>query len=483
MSAGWDYAFLEQRQAGQLPNAFFPSRAGRAALAIAGLVFSGTALTRLSQPFLHRLFPSHSLLPHHSPVFSDFPSTNGHLPLPSNLAGGTSDLSFSSLQLDLGEISPETPSSAIFAPDMEESRHIYPIRATDLENQIYIAEGEKKDLLGPPTGRPVRASNIPFVPRNGVDDAVLMRPGPTGGLQLLPIDPKQAYAWSCVFLYTNKPGDALKAHVEPGVIYGAKLIEEELVQGVPKHSGTAIPLPSHAKRHLAKVTGKADDLIKGRLLCWSQKDFPGFKAIDKLQEYELNKPSNLYVRRGVCKVVREDGSSKAAFFYYVDYPVIKENITHFTPNGTVPIPKKQKAKEPSEPTTAMADQTPPVPTKTEKAATSAPSTTKTAASTTRTDKEKTTTWTSTAATAAKITGVADATKPPQTTTTTAEATQVVALVSQPKAELFKIPEKFDSGQLDLSNPLWGVWAADKIWLKCLLPMAQKTTTITMLIVR
>eukprot|EP00808_Paulinella_micropora_P007537 g71650.t1 len=131
-----------------------------------------------------------------------------------------------------------------------------------------------------------------FTPREGVD-AVLVRPGPAGALEAL-LPPSIAKEnINCIFSYgslsKNKP-----------FTKGAKASQDGRLYGV------LLPI----KTDLAQATGKAEDTLDGRLLCFSPLDL---KARLELADTHYNYPQGGLVNRVVVAVALEDGFYRRAY--------------------------------------------------------------------------------------------------------------------------------------------------------------------------
>eukprot|EP00457_Paulinella_chromatophora_P007178 gb/GEZN01007199.1/.p1 GENE.gb/GEZN01007199.1/~~gb/GEZN01007199.1/.p1 ORF type:complete len:445 (+),score=92.21 gb/GEZN01007199.1/:29-1363(+) len=149
-----------------------------------------------------------------------------------------------------------------------------------------------------------------FVPNEGVEK-VLVKPGAPGPLNVVPAPkgnkgdnntkiPLCIFSYRSLTLHDNGPRhfelDAVSK--EDGWVYGAQ-----------RPSGT-----------LAIPTGNKAHILKGRLLCW--KKYFDFKeklsTADRFRGYNPNQPDLGWVRRGVVDVVKKDGSTTQAYWYYQD---------------------------------------------------------------------------------------------------------------------------------------------------------------------
>eukprot|EP00457_Paulinella_chromatophora_P004174 gb/GEZN01004184.1/.p1 GENE.gb/GEZN01004184.1/~~gb/GEZN01004184.1/.p1 ORF type:complete len:639 (+),score=73.27 gb/GEZN01004184.1/:170-1918(+) len=135
-----------------------------------------------------------------------------------------------------------------------------------------------------------------FFPRNGVEK-VLVSPGvPIGLAAFVP----GISGPSCLFAYADQVAHDVAdplfmkgAVVEDGWIYGAEL-------------GAT----------LAEPTGAAENVLKGKLLCWPDAMFLSrLKTADGFRHYD-SENTLAGVRRSTCEVVRKDGTSRTAFWYY-----------------------------------------------------------------------------------------------------------------------------------------------------------------------
>eukprot|EP00457_Paulinella_chromatophora_P003458 gb/GEZN01003466.1/.p1 GENE.gb/GEZN01003466.1/~~gb/GEZN01003466.1/.p1 ORF type:complete len:636 (+),score=64.11 gb/GEZN01003466.1/:110-2017(+) len=138
--------------------------------------------------------------------------------------------------------------------------------------------------------------HTPYQPNEGLD-AVLVRPGLPSGAALVPpplVEP------CSVFLYSQVPKEVTDgATVEQGKVYGAFLPTREGVLAA------AFP------------TGSLGHVIKGDLLKWPTATVHSkLNALDKIHGYDSAHPHKEKVRRGVISVVRKDGTSVKAFWYY-----------------------------------------------------------------------------------------------------------------------------------------------------------------------
>eukprot|EP00457_Paulinella_chromatophora_P004566 gb/GEZN01004578.1/.p1 GENE.gb/GEZN01004578.1/~~gb/GEZN01004578.1/.p1 ORF type:complete len:336 (-),score=37.37 gb/GEZN01004578.1/:770-1777(-) len=299
---------------------------------------------------------------------------------------------------------------------------------------------------------------FPFFPKKGVE-SVLIKPAPMGGLQLVPL-PKQAVGWSCIFLHykiERVVGNDTDAKIEDGWIYGAKIIEVERRMEIAQ---VAVP------------TGARDDIIKGHLICWPPDKFKLAK-IDKLMGYTVVKARGFFIRRGLVSVVRKDGSTKIAFFYYRDAEESKESKD--TPEGIEPddavaaIPMQKKT--PTSETDVLTTEKPIAVTTTKPATTS---TTATKATTTTTSTSTTTTSKPTTTTTEKPSTSGMTTEEPSSTTmkiststTALPTTQAQEPESVALATLAAPTEPLDMEILTSKAwQFWFVaWVAVAIWYK------------------
>eukprot|EP00808_Paulinella_micropora_P013113 g76646.t1 len=148
------------------------------------------------------------------------------------------------------------------------------------------------------------AADVPFRPKQAIAGVTVMPGPPTIGLgaAMTILGP------SCLFSYQPKGHDpnpkflAGKERQEVGWVYGAKL----------KDAGLAMP------------TGKAEDTLKGELICWPASQFKDkLKAADKFQNYS---PLQGVLRRGTLKVCVADGSVQEAYWYYKAPPLKQAEV-------------------------------------------------------------------------------------------------------------------------------------------------------------
>eukprot|EP00457_Paulinella_chromatophora_P008140 gb/GEZN01008168.1/.p1 GENE.gb/GEZN01008168.1/~~gb/GEZN01008168.1/.p1 ORF type:complete len:459 (+),score=55.76 gb/GEZN01008168.1/:113-1378(+) len=152
----------------------------------------------------------------------------------------------------------------------------------------------------------------PFFPKAGVNTVLLHPSLPT------PLDMSSKTGAMGVFLYSGKiPQDlSAGAKVEEGVVYGAKIrcincvLREPLFNGAP--------------------TGSPGDVIKGTLLTWPSSTLKhNLLAADRQWGH---------MRREVVSVVRKDGSSVKAQYYYQD---AADTTSTITANKIVPFERSQ----------------------------------------------------------------------------------------------------------------------------------------------
>eukprot|EP00808_Paulinella_micropora_P008576 g62102.t1 len=143
-----------------------------------------------------------------------------------------------------------------------------------------------------------QAKPAKFVPKLGVEQ-VMVRPGGLPPVALPPVQEKQP---RCIFSYGSwrshdegKKSFAAGGKQEDGWVYGAHL-------------------PT-SKTQLAVATGKPDDIIRGRLICW-----PAGMFAYKLQELDIQRQYNEgeegVVRRGEVAVVTQAGEAQHAIWYF-----------------------------------------------------------------------------------------------------------------------------------------------------------------------
>eukprot|EP00457_Paulinella_chromatophora_P009506 gb/GEZN01009573.1/.p1 GENE.gb/GEZN01009573.1/~~gb/GEZN01009573.1/.p1 ORF type:complete len:391 (-),score=24.57 gb/GEZN01009573.1/:78-1250(-) len=151
-------------------------------------------------------------------------------------------------------------------------------------------------------------SGIPFDPNQGIEQ-VMVRLGPSGVLPLL--NPKVS---AKLFVY-GPLGKALlerltrraKANVgtKAGCVYGARF---NLGKGGPRTLAS----------FLASPTGSAGDIVRGWLLYYSPEHPQKRSVADELHGYDPWSPAKAMVKRSEVHVVREDGTTEAAKWYFAD---------------------------------------------------------------------------------------------------------------------------------------------------------------------
>eukprot|EP00457_Paulinella_chromatophora_P000938 gb/GEZN01000940.1/.p1 GENE.gb/GEZN01000940.1/~~gb/GEZN01000940.1/.p1 ORF type:complete len:1112 (+),score=139.55 gb/GEZN01000940.1/:92-3427(+) len=152
-------------------------------------------------------------------------------------------------------------------------------------HELWLATGEDSASNSP----------TPFLPTQGVE-SVLVQPGPLSGLQLVP----PLLTPACLFSYghllkqdeKNKPFSA-GCKVWDGWVYGALLSEP-----------------------FAEATGQADDVLKGRMFCWSSSVIQEKLRLADQQRGYLPGSDKDSLRRGSVSVVLKDGSTQRAYWYY-----------------------------------------------------------------------------------------------------------------------------------------------------------------------
>eukprot|EP00808_Paulinella_micropora_P020142 g68001.t1 len=134
------------------------------------------------------------------------------------------------------------------------SRH--PLQLFPCENAVLSASG--------PTG-----GGGSFIPLDGVD-SVRVRPAPSGPLMLLPLPmllkekEKKTKTTSCFFAYTTLD----RLHVAK-----AKAAGEVVRDDIAVLYGAKLPPQSQRKASsLAVASGRADDTVRGRLVCYGRAD-------------------------------------------------------------------------------------------------------------------------------------------------------------------------------------------------------------------
>eukprot|EP00808_Paulinella_micropora_P025030 g69283.t1 len=148
---------------------------------------------------------------------------------------------------------------------------------------------------------------VPFRPRTGSVDDVLLKPSPPNLLQALP--PGLADGVHCLFVYTG-PTDELTgsrngAEKEIAYIYGA-------AQSLPER-----PAGPASGARLARVTGRPGDVLQGDVVCCPGDVFTSVLArADAHYHFQPSRPEQGSVRRGVVKAVCADGAVKSSVWYY-----------------------------------------------------------------------------------------------------------------------------------------------------------------------
>eukprot|EP00808_Paulinella_micropora_P014182 g11628.t1 len=148
--------------------------------------------------------------------------------------------------------------------------------------------------------KPAPMSETSFKPKNGIE-SVLVKPGPPTPLAVIPAPSSPGDA-QALFIYSGSiPTDiSYGSSSEDGWVYGAKLA-----------GSYALP------------TGLETDIVKGRLLHGS--DIAAkLHAADKLHHFTGKQGSP--VRRGVVHVVKKDGTSMKAHWYYRNVAPVTEII-------------------------------------------------------------------------------------------------------------------------------------------------------------
>eukprot|EP00457_Paulinella_chromatophora_P001270 gb/GEZN01001272.1/.p1 GENE.gb/GEZN01001272.1/~~gb/GEZN01001272.1/.p1 ORF type:complete len:971 (-),score=160.49 gb/GEZN01001272.1/:211-3123(-) len=137
----------------------------------------------------------------------------------------------------------------------------------------------------------------PFMPKDDMEK-VIVRPGPAGTIiaALPSLD-----GVTCLFSYGSLLDHDEKvksfsdgAEISDAWIYGSKVEDD-----------------------LAKATGNQGDVLKGRLICFPLLKFPAkLQEVDQFRGYNPSKPDAKTIRRAVVYTVKEDGTSKKAYWYY-----------------------------------------------------------------------------------------------------------------------------------------------------------------------
>eukprot|EP00808_Paulinella_micropora_P013161 g24191.t1 len=148
-----------------------------------------------------------------------------------------------------------------------------------------------------------------FVPNEKLSK-VMVKPGPMGAAQLL-LPPILYRGPSSIFVYSKdmKPPVCSEEEkdlmgITEGYLYGAKI-----VHGREPQSGKCVDI--------GIITAKKSDYLRGQLYLWPRSRFQA-KLLQADQEmgYDSDQPNKGYLRRGIVNIVREDGSTTRAFWYY-----------------------------------------------------------------------------------------------------------------------------------------------------------------------
>eukprot|EP00808_Paulinella_micropora_P018218 g1949.t1 len=138
-----------------------------------------------------------------------------------------------------------------------------------------------------------------FTPKDGMDK-VLVRPGPP--VQFLTPGMR---APACLFLYAEG------AHFSKQALAIAQLAQSEedaWLYGASHPNGAALATP----------TGQPADAIKGKLCCFAASTFrEQLDKADSLYDYQTD-GSQGTGSRSIASIVREDGSHKEAYWYYME---------------------------------------------------------------------------------------------------------------------------------------------------------------------
>eukprot|EP00457_Paulinella_chromatophora_P006517 gb/GEZN01006535.1/.p1 GENE.gb/GEZN01006535.1/~~gb/GEZN01006535.1/.p1 ORF type:complete len:504 (+),score=59.88 gb/GEZN01006535.1/:129-1640(+) len=135
-----------------------------------------------------------------------------------------------------------------------------------------------------------------FVPKQGVNK-VLVKPGNPGPLQFLP------------FMGGSKPSSANALFLYAGAI------QYKLAIGIGSEEGWVYGAVLAPNANQASITGDPAHILKGRILTWDPPTFQEQLALaDELMGYDPSHPNE--VRREVVSVVRKDGSTTNAYWYY-----------------------------------------------------------------------------------------------------------------------------------------------------------------------
>eukprot|EP00457_Paulinella_chromatophora_P012562 gb/GEZN01012780.1/.p1 GENE.gb/GEZN01012780.1/~~gb/GEZN01012780.1/.p1 ORF type:complete len:334 (-),score=54.09 gb/GEZN01012780.1/:13-1014(-) len=133
-------------------------------------------------------------------------------------------------------------------------------------------------------------SQTPFKPTLGLA-SVLVKPGPPSILQIFsPLSSSSSSSPSCLFLYgTDTPKEFAEL---------ASTFEEAYVYGAAQQKGS-----------LAHPTGRDEDVLKGRLLCWTP---PTPRALSEILQDPNKWPQKGSL--GVVSAVVKDGGAKQAYW-------------------------------------------------------------------------------------------------------------------------------------------------------------------------
>eukprot|EP00457_Paulinella_chromatophora_P002146 gb/GEZN01002150.1/.p1 GENE.gb/GEZN01002150.1/~~gb/GEZN01002150.1/.p1 ORF type:complete len:727 (-),score=95.59 gb/GEZN01002150.1/:401-2581(-) len=188
----------------------------------------------------------------------------------------------------------------------------------------YIAKASnfsksENEANGPPASKE-------FLPKQGID-AVLTKPLPPGPLQAM--HPMYDHC-KCLFVYGPLWTETQRLVAEgssgpamDGWMYGAKL--------------TLGPV--------ALATGEPGDVLKGKLLCWSEELMPGkLRVADKLWGFSDNFEHHSLAGRSIATIVKQDGNTAEAYWYFQAKPVNAADNTNFAQlSSVIDIGEKERS--------------------------------------------------------------------------------------------------------------------------------------------
>eukprot|EP00457_Paulinella_chromatophora_P005342 gb/GEZN01005359.1/.p1 GENE.gb/GEZN01005359.1/~~gb/GEZN01005359.1/.p1 ORF type:complete len:520 (+),score=89.43 gb/GEZN01005359.1/:64-1560(+) len=179
-----------------------------------------------------------------------------------------------------------------------------------------------------PSGPTSTTGTTAFQPKQGVE-SVKIKPGPVSPLQLVP---PSLLSPSALFLYHPHIPSTLKAgaEVQEAWLYGATVQTES----ADRHGRANSTIP-----YLAVPTGRKGDVLKGVLLWWPVPTFQQkLHAADKLVQAHHPLSHGATLQRGVVSVVREDGSSAKAYWFFQAVVDESEVLTTTLPPSSRSVP-------------------------------------------------------------------------------------------------------------------------------------------------